>query len=87
MSISLFMTFRDLAAERRVQSDDLATAAEMIGSIPGLTEGLLFTPLERDVAHPFAKDGPPPLFALQLRFADVFTCEAAAVRDGIRPKI
>jgi hypothetical protein len=87
MSISLFMTFRDLAAERRVQSDDLATAAEMIGSIPGLTEGLLFTPLERDVAHPFAKDGPPPLFALQLRFADVFTCEAAAVRDGILARL
>jgi hypothetical protein len=83
MSISLFMTFRDAAAERRVQSDDLATAAEMVGAIPALIEGLLFTPLEQEVAHPFAKDGPPPLFALQLRFADLFACEAAAARGSI----
>ena len=83
MSISLFLTFRDPAAERRVQADDLVTAAGMVRSIPGLIEGLLFTPLERNVAHPFAKDGPPPLFALQLRFADLFTCEAAAVRGGV----
>jgi len=87
MSISLFMTFRDPAGQRRVQADDLATAALMVRSIPGLTEGLLFTPLERDVAHPFAKDGPPPLFALQLRFADLFTCEAAAAGGGILAKL
>ena len=87
MSISLFLTFRDPAAERRVQGDDLVTAAGMVRSIPGLTEGLLFTPLERDVAHPFAKDGPPPLFALQLRFADLFTCEAAAAGGGILAKL
>ena len=83
MSISLFMTFRNPAAGRRVPSDDLATAAGMVRSVPGLTEGLLFTPLERDVEHPFVKDGPPPVFALQLRFADVFTCEIAAARGGV----
>src|SRR5260370_42669030 len=87
MLIRFFLPFGDPAAGRRVQAADRATAAGMVRPIPGLTEGLLFTPLERDVAHPFAKDGPPPLFALQLRFADLFTCEAAAAGGGILAKL
>jgi hypothetical protein len=81
--ISLFMTFSDPAGERLIQSDDLAAAAELVGSIPALREGLLFTPLERQVDHPYKADGSGPLFALQLRFPDLFACEAAADRGGI----
>jgi uncharacterized protein (TIGR02118 family) len=83
MSISLFMTFTDPASERRIEADDLATAAAMIGSIPNLAEGLLFTPLERQVEHPFMHDGAGPVLALQLRFPDLFACEAAADRASV----
>jgi hypothetical protein len=85
--ISLFMTFSDPAGERRIHSDDLAAAAMMVGSIPGMTEGLLFTPLENSVEHPYKGDGAGPVFALQLRFADLFACEAAADRGGVLAKI
>jgi hypothetical protein len=80
--ISLFMTFSD-PAERRIRSDDLAAAAAMVGSIPDMTEGLLFTPLAQSVDHPYKADGLGPAFALQLRFPDLFVCEAALDRDGV----
>jgi hypothetical protein len=83
MSISLFMTFTDPAGEQRIRVDDLATAAAMIGSISNLTEGLVFTPLERQVDHPFTHDGLGPALALQLRFPDLVACETAASRDGV----
>ena len=76
--ISLFMTFSDPAGERRISSDDLAAAATIVGSIPDMTEGLLFTPLEAGVDHPYKGDGAGPVLALQLRFADLFACEAVA---------
>jgi hypothetical protein len=81
--ISLFMTFSDPAGERQVHADDLAAAAALIGSIPGMTEGLLFTPLEQSVDHPYKADGAGPVFALQLRFPDLFVCEAALNRGGV----
>lgn len=81
--ISLFMTFSDPAGERRIRADDLAAAAGMIGSIPGMSEGLLFTPLEQSVDHPYKTDGAGPVFALQLRFPDLLTCEAALDRGGV----
>jgi hypothetical protein len=87
MSISFFMTFTDPAGERRIHADDLAATAEMIGSIPNLTEGLMFTPLERQVEHPFRHDGSGPVLALQLRFPDLFACEAAADRAGVLARI
>jgi hypothetical protein len=83
MSISLFMIFADPSGERRIDPDDLAAVAAMIGSIPKLTEGLMFTPLQRQVAHPFMQDGSGPALVLQLRFPDLLTCEAAAGRSGI----
>jgi hypothetical protein len=85
--ISLFMTFSDPAGERRIRSDDLTAAAAMVGSIPDMTEGLLFTPLESSVDHPYKGDGAGPVFALQLRFADLFACEAAADRVGVLARI
>ncbi|MGY3528290.1 hypothetical protein [Bradyrhizobium sp. USDA 4452] len=44
--ISLFMTFSDPKGERRIHTDDLAAASAIVRSVPGMAEGLLFTPLE-----------------------------------------
>ncbi len=81
--ISLFMTFSDPAGERRIRSDDLAAVAAMVGSIPEMTEGLLFTPLERSVDHPYKADGSGPVLALQLRFPDLFASEVVLDRGGV----
>jgi hypothetical protein len=80
--ISLFMTFSDPAGERRIAADDVAAVAALVGSIPDMTEGLLFTPLEQAVDHPYKADGSGATFALQLRFPDLFACEAAADGSG-----
>lgn len=81
--ISFFMTFSDPAGEGRISSDDLAAAASMIGTVPQMTEGLLFTQLEHPVEHPYKADGAGPAFAVQLRFPDLFSCEAALDRGGV----
>ncbi|TYO65602.1 hypothetical protein FXV83_15335 [Bradyrhizobium hipponense] len=81
--ISLFMSFSDLASERRIHPDEVAAAAELVGSIPDMTEGLLFNPLEQSVDHPYKADGSGPVFALQLRFSNLFACEAAMDRGGV----
>lgn len=80
--ISLFMTFSDPAAERRIQAGDLAAVVQLVGSVQEMTEGLLFTPLEQQVDHPYGTDGSGPVLALQLRFPDLFACEAAVDRGG-----
>jgi uncharacterized protein (TIGR02118 family) len=81
--ISLFLTFSDPAGERRIRSENVSAVAAMVGSIPEMTEGLLFTPLEQSVDHPYKADGSGPVFALQLRFQDLFGCEAALDRGGV----
>ncbi|MCA1475429.1 hypothetical protein I6F37_10385 [Bradyrhizobium sp. NBAIM08] len=81
--ISLFMTFSGSTGERRVRPDEVASVAELVGSIPDMTEALLFTPLEQSVDHPYKADGTGPAFALQLRFPDLFACEAAMDRGGV----
>jgi hypothetical protein len=81
--ISLFMTFSDPAGQRQIRSDDLAAAAALVASIPQMTEGLLFTPLQQSVDHPYKADGSGPVLALQLRFPDLFACEALLDREGV----
>src|SRR6476659_4466296 len=78
--ISLFMTFSDPAGERRIHPDEVDAVAELVGLIPDMTEGLLFTPLEQSVDHPYKADGSGPVFALQLRFPDLFASAAASLR-------
>ena len=81
--ISFFMTFSDPAGERRIRSEDLAAVTGMVEALPDMTEGLMFTPLEQSVDHPYKADGSGPVLALQLRFPNVFACEAALDRDGV----
>ena len=81
--ISLFMTFSASTSERRIHPAEIAAIAESVGSIPDMTEGLLFTPLEQSVDHPYKADGSGPVFALQLRFPDLFACEAAMDRGSV----
>jgi uncharacterized protein (TIGR02118 family) len=81
--ISLFMTLCDPAGERRIEPDDAEAAVALVGLIAEMTEGLLFTPLDQAVDHPYKADGSGPVFALQLRFPDLFACEAALDRDGV----
>lgn len=81
--ISLFLTFSDPAGERRLYPDEVAAVAELVGAIPEMTEALLFTPLEQSIDHPYKADGSGPAFALQLRFPDLFACEAAMDRGGV----
>lgn len=81
--ISLFLTFSDPAGERRLHPDEVAALAELVGAIPEMTEGLLFTPLAQSIDHPYKADGSGPAFAFQLRFPDLFACEAAMDRGGV----
>ncbi|WP_050400244.1 hypothetical protein [Bradyrhizobium embrapense] len=81
--ISLFLTFSDPTGVRRIEPDDVTAAAAMVGSIPEMAEGLLFTPLEQSVDHPYKADGAGPVFALLLRFPNLFACEAAIDRGGV----
>jgi uncharacterized protein (TIGR02118 family) len=83
MSLSLFMYFADPTGERRIAPSDLARVVEAVRIIPSLTEGLIFTPPGRVVEHPFMDDGTPPVLALQLRFPDLASVEAATAADGV----
>ncbi|CCE05724.1 conserved hypothetical protein [Bradyrhizobium sp. STM 3843] len=85
--ISLFMTFSDPRGERQVEPNDLAAVAALVGSVPEMTEGLLFTPLEQSVDHPYRADGLGPAFALQLRFSNLFACEAAMDRGSVLARL
>ncbi|MBR0955807.1 hypothetical protein [Bradyrhizobium japonicum] len=80
--ISLFVTFSDPAGQRSIDPDEVAAVAELVGSIPAMTEAMLFTRPE-SVDHPYKADGSGPAFALQLRFDDLFACEAAMDRGGV----
>jgi hypothetical protein len=82
-SISLFIEFVSPLESRRVGESDLQGIAGAVAEIPQLTEGLLFTPLEAAIDHPFSADGAGPVVALQLRFQDLLACEAAMTSDGI----
>lgn len=82
-SISLFIEFVSPLESRWIGESDRGAIAHAIAQIPQLTEGLLFTPLESAIDHPFSADGAGPIVALQLSFQDLLACEAAMTSDGI----
>lgn len=81
--ISLFLEFVSPFESRVISESDLGAVAGAVATIPQLTEGLLFTPLDSAIEHPFSTDGAGPVLALQLRFQDLLKCEAAMTESGI----
>ena len=82
MQISYFVYFLDQSnSGRRIDDRDLARLTDMLSRVPGMSEGLVFTPLQNEIAHPFSDDGAPPVLALQLRLS-LEALEAAAGLDG-----
>ncbi|HEV2301806.1 MAG TPA: EthD family reductase [Stellaceae bacterium] len=79
--ISFFLSFeRPGEPQARVGEAELSRFAAILKRAPGLEKALLFTP-ER--AHdPYLDDGPPPILAAQLYFAEIAALEAALARRG-----
>lgn len=76
--ISFFLSFD--GPQTRIGEAELWRFANLLGSLPRLEKALLFTP-ER-ARDPYLDDGPPPLLAAQLYFAEIAALEAALGRDG-----
>jgi hypothetical protein len=71
-----FCWFAQAAATTAVVTNaELNWLADAIAPVPGLAEGLLFTPATTH--DPYLNDGPPPALALQLYFERIEALEAA----------
>jgi hypothetical protein len=78
MTVCWFALFRDLPV--RLAPADIARLDRCLAAVPGLSQGLIFTP---DQAHdPYLHDGAPPGLGLQLYFPDIAALEAAVAADG-----
>ena len=76
-----FATFEERApGTAPVSAREIETLIGLLKSTPGLKRGLIFTPAQSH--DPFADDGPPPLLALELYFAELGALEAALARQG-----
>jgi hypothetical protein len=80
--ISHFSFFSLPDPARRISEAGLARVDELVKQIPLLRRGLIFTPIDGDVAHPFPDDEKAPALALQLSFPTIEALEAAAATDG-----
>jgi len=76
-----FLTFEDRAAAApRLTAAEIERLARLVKATPGLQRGLIFTP---EATHdPYADDGPSPVLALELYFAELAALEAALGRTG-----
>ena len=59
---------------------DIKAVAATVAGVPGLANGLVFTPAT--TSDPYLDDGRPPVLALQLDFSTIEPLEAALARDG-----
>jgi uncharacterized protein (TIGR02118 family) len=73
VTIAFFLTFENPGA--RLGAGELSRLAEVVRAVPGLRQGLIYTP-ER-TRDPYVDDGPPPCLAAQLCFSDIAALEAA----------
>ncbi len=81
MTISFFLTFDQPGKpDARVGAAELARFAAIVKATPNLLKALIFTP--ESTEDPYLDDGPPPLLAAQLYFADIAALEAALLPDG-----
>lgn len=76
---TLFVIYRD--AEAELSDADLESVASVVRALPGLQEGLAFTPMAAG-EQPFAKDGRGPPLVLQLDFATAQDLNAALAGAG-----
>lgn len=82
MSLSYFVYFHLADPAARVTPSDMSRLRTLLGGLPGMTEGLIFTPTETQIAHYFPDDPPAPALALQLQFDDIAALEAVLRPDG-----
>lgn len=82
MTVSYFVYFELSDPEARIAPADLERVSKVIGGLPRLTRGLVFTPPETKTKHYFADDPPAPALAFQLYFDTIADLEAVLRRDG-----
>lgn len=81
MTICLFLTFRNAAnPQARISAADRSRCTEIVRATPRLAKALEYEP--ESVSDPYLNDGAPPLFGLQLYFADIADLEVALGRTG-----
>ena len=66
MMRTLFVVYRD--AEAEISDADLQNVTDAVRALPGLQDGLAFTPIAASGEQPFARDGRGPPLVLQLDF-------------------
>jgi hypothetical protein len=77
---TLFMVYRD--AEGQLSDADLQSVTDVVQALPGLQDGLAFTPIAAAGEQPFASDGRGPPLVLQLDFATAQDLDAALMGAG-----
>jgi uncharacterized protein (TIGR02118 family) len=84
---TLFVIYED--AKAVVSETDLASAFRATGPLPGLAQGLAFTPILVEGDQPFARDGRGPPLVIQLDFDNAGSLDASAsggpLLDIMRP--
>ena len=81
MTISFFLTFEQPGKpDARISDAEQVRFAAIVKATPNLLKALIFTP--ESTKDPYLDDGPPPLLAAQLYFADIAVLEAALGPEG-----
>src|SRR5437667_8826117 len=81
MTVSFFLTFEQWGKpDARIGGDEKAHFAAIVKATPNLRKALIYTP--ESTEDPYLDDGPPPLLAAQLYFADIAALEAALLPGG-----
>jgi hypothetical protein len=81
MTISFFLTFDQPGnPDARIGAAEQARFVSIVKATPSLQKALIYTP--ESAEDPYLNDGPPPLLAAQLYFADIAALEAALVPAG-----
>ena len=81
---TLFVIYRD--AEAELSDADLQNVTGVVQAVPGLQDGLAFTPMAAG-EQPFARDGRGPPLVLQLDFTTAQGLDAALSRAGALAQI
>lgn len=77
--LSWFAFFRDAGPVAEAVLDEIAAG---LRGVPGLRQGMVFSPPPTDTAHPFTDQEPAPAMVLQLQFDEIEALERAIAADG-----